>query len=132
MRDPLEGLSESGSIRTGADIRHVVGASTVPAAPTEAVRDALDGTVEAIVSVFSELIGLWPDSFRGTAVRPKCGTCSALDDGISCGGIDRLSQMWRSSTTQSRQRLLWFGQRAASAAEAELTGPRQVRWRATR
>ena len=76
MRDPLEGLSESGSIRTGADIRHVVGASTVPAAPTEAVRDALDGTVEAIVSVFSELIGLWPDSFRDS-VAPQYGRSAA-------------------------------------------------------
>ena len=51
-------------------------ASTVPAAPTEAVRDALDGTVEAIVSVFSELIGLWPDSFRDS-VAPQYGRSAA-------------------------------------------------------
>jgi len=76
VRDPLWGLSESGPIRTGADIRHVVGASTVPAAPTEAVRDALDGTVEGIVSVFSELIGLWPDSFRDS-VAPQYGRSAA-------------------------------------------------------
>ena len=45
-------------------------ASTTPDAPIEAVRDALDGTVEAIVSAFSELIGLWPDSIRDS-VAPQ-------------------------------------------------------------
>jgi uncharacterized protein len=32
----------------------------VPDPPVETVRNVLDGTVEAIVSAFSELIGLWP------------------------------------------------------------------------
>lgn len=36
-------------------------ASIMPDPPVETVYDALDGTVEAIVSAFSELIGLWPD-----------------------------------------------------------------------
>jgi hypothetical protein len=37
-------------------------ASTTPNPSAETVRDALDGTVEAIVSAFSGLIGLWPDT----------------------------------------------------------------------
>ena len=37
-------------------------ASVTPDPPAETVRDVLDATVEAIVSAFSELIGLWPDS----------------------------------------------------------------------
>ena len=45
-------------------------ASTTPDAPIETVRDALDGTVETIVSAFSELIGLWPDSIRDS-VTPQ-------------------------------------------------------------
>jgi hypothetical protein len=36
--------------------------STPPDVPVETVRDVLDGTVEAVVSAFSELIGLWPDT----------------------------------------------------------------------
>jgi hypothetical protein len=36
-------------------------ASTTPDPPVEMVQVALDGTVKAIVSAFSELIGLWPD-----------------------------------------------------------------------
>ena len=39
-------------------------ASTRPDAAIETVRDALDETVAAIVTAFSELIGLWPDSIR--------------------------------------------------------------------
>jgi uncharacterized protein len=35
-------------------------ASITPDPPVERVRDALDGTVEPIVSAFSDLIGLWP------------------------------------------------------------------------
>jgi hypothetical protein len=45
-------------------------ASTRPDAPIETVRDALDETVEAIVTAFSELIGLWPDSIRDS-VTPQ-------------------------------------------------------------
>ena len=45
-------------------------ATTTPDASIEAVRDALDGTVEAIVSAFSESIGLWPDSIRDS-VAPQ-------------------------------------------------------------
>ena len=35
--------------------------SIAPEPPVETVRDVLDGTVESIVSAFSELIGLWSD-----------------------------------------------------------------------
>ena len=45
-------------------------ATTAPDASIEAVRDVLDGTVEAIVSAFSESIGLWPDSIRDS-VAPQ-------------------------------------------------------------
>lgn len=45
-------------------------ASAPPDAPVEPVREALEGTVEAIVSAFSELIGLWPDSIR-QSVSPQ-------------------------------------------------------------
>ena len=45
-------------------------ASTRPDTPIGTVRDALDETVEAIVTAFSELIGLWPDSIRDS-VTPK-------------------------------------------------------------
>lgn len=37
-------------------------ASTTPDPPLETVHDALERTVAAIVSAFSELIGLWPDA----------------------------------------------------------------------
>lgn len=50
--------------------RLVSWASTTPDASTAAVRDALDGTVEAIVSAFGESIGLWPDS-AGDFVAPQ-------------------------------------------------------------
>lgn len=40
---------------------------TPPELPVETVRHVLDGTVEAIVSAFSELIGLWPDTIRDSA-----------------------------------------------------------------
>jgi hypothetical protein len=38
--------------------------STTPEQEVDTVRDVLEGTVEAIVSAFSELIGLWPDDIR--------------------------------------------------------------------
>ncbi len=38
--------------------------STTPDPPTEQVQEVLDGTVETILSAFSELIGLWPDTTR--------------------------------------------------------------------
>ena len=38
--------------------------TTSPAPPTEVIRGELDGTVEAIVSTFGEMIGLWPDDHR--------------------------------------------------------------------
>lgn len=44
--------------------------STTSELPVGAVRDVLDGTVEAIVSRFSELIGLWPDNLRDS-VAPR-------------------------------------------------------------
>ena len=44
--------------------------STTPDPQVDTVRDVLDGTVEAIVSVFSELIGLWPDTIRDS-VAPR-------------------------------------------------------------
>jgi hypothetical protein len=44
--------------------------STTPDPPIETVRDILDGTVEAIVSAFSELIGLWPDTIRDSVAPP--------------------------------------------------------------
>jgi hypothetical protein len=37
-------------------------AAITPDPPVGTVHDALDGTVEAIVSAFTELIGLWPDA----------------------------------------------------------------------
>ncbi len=44
--------------------------STTPARHVDTVRDVLDGTVEPIVSVFSELIGLWPVTMRDS-VAPQ-------------------------------------------------------------
>ena len=44
--------------------------STTPAPQVDTVRNVLDGTVEPIVSVFSELIGLWPDTIRDS-VAPR-------------------------------------------------------------
>jgi uncharacterized protein len=44
--------------------------STRPAPQVDTVRDVLEGTVEPIVSVFSELIGLWPDTIRDS-VAPR-------------------------------------------------------------
>ena len=44
--------------------------STTPAPQVDTVGDVLDGTVEPIVSVFSELIGLWPDTIRDS-VAPQ-------------------------------------------------------------
>lgn len=41
-----------------------------PNAPVELVRDALEGTVGAIVSAFSELIGLWSGSIRDSVTPP--------------------------------------------------------------
>jgi uncharacterized protein len=43
---------------------------TTPELPVDAVRDVLDGTVEAIVSAFSELIGVWPDTIRDSGGPP--------------------------------------------------------------
>jgi len=43
--------------------------SITPEEPVETVRDVLDGTVQAVVSAFSELIGLWPDTI-GDSVAP--------------------------------------------------------------
>jgi len=44
--------------------------STTPAPQVDTVRNVLDGTVEPIVSVFSELIGLWPYTIRDS-VAPQ-------------------------------------------------------------
>jgi hypothetical protein len=62
--------SEIATEHRGGLAQLVSWATTTPDASIEAVRDALDGTVEAIVSAFSESIGLWPDSIRDS-VAPQ-------------------------------------------------------------
>ena len=43
--------------------------SIAPKPQADTVRDVLDGTVEAIVSEFRELIGLWPDTIGDSVAR---------------------------------------------------------------
>jgi len=45
-------------------------ASITPEPPVETVQDVLGGTVETIVSAFSKLIGLWPDTIRDSVAPP--------------------------------------------------------------
>ncbi len=43
--------------------------STTPEPRVDTVRDVLEGTVEAIVSAFNELIGLWPDTTHDSVAQ---------------------------------------------------------------